>query len=132
VVEGEQAGEQDGFGCRIAVLGGCWRSKRRSEVAPAVGGQHGGVEFGVQFGEHGDQAELVRGALFGSEGAACAQGVEHVVERGETEGAGVLGEHLFAVASMASARSAMRWRSAGVRLVSASGKGKVSKQRVLT
>ncbi|MHB1669262.1 hypothetical protein [Thiomonas sp.] len=34
-------------------------------------------------------------------------------------------------ASIASARSAMRWRSSAVRPVSSPGKGKVSKQRVL-
>ncbi len=107
VVEGEQAGEQDEGGrlggdrvadlpCPALPTSG-EGARRRGEVAPAVGGQHGGVEFGVQFGEHGDQAELMHRALLWGEGAACAQGVEHVVERGEGERAGVGGEHLFAV-----------------------------------
>ena len=52
--------------------------ERGGEVRPAVGVEHGGVEFVVEFGEDGDQALFVD--LF-----ACAELFENVVDVGQLE-----------------------------------------------
>ncbi|WP_434086420.1 hypothetical protein [Hymenobacter canadensis] len=82
VVEAHQAGEY----FRVGEVGG-----------PVVGGGYGGIELLVQAQDHGGQALLVDGLLFGrGEGLAGAQLLHHVVEVGEGEG-GVLGLLALAV-----------------------------------
>ena len=44
---------------------GLVRPRHGAEVAPAVGGQHGGVQLVVQAAQHADQALLVQDLFFG-------------------------------------------------------------------
>ena len=59
-VEGDEAVEQ-GF------------AVGRGEVGPAVGGEHGGVEFVVQGLQDGDEALFVDGLVLGGQRLAAAQ-----------------------------------------------------------
>ena len=80
-VEGDEAFEDFGVG-----EGG----------GPAVGCEDGGVEVVMELFEDGDEAVVVDGFFFGSEGFGGAEFFEDVVHAGEGE-AGVLGLDAFAV-----------------------------------
>ena len=66
------------------VVGGC-------ADAQAVGLQHGGIEFVVQFFEYTDQTCCVDGLLFGRQGPLFSERFEDVVQAGE-------GQFVFALA----------------------------------
>ena len=76
-VQGHQPDEQ-GFGggfprCRVG------RSQQWGEVAPAVGSEHGGVEFVVQGFQHTDQALFVDGFFLGRQCFAGLKLFQYVV-----------------------------------------------------
>jgi hypothetical protein len=80
-VQRDQAHEQ-GFAGGVFLLR---VGERGGEVAPAVGVEHGGVEFVVQGLQHADQALLVDGFFLGAERFAAAQFFEHVVHAGQRQ-----------------------------------------------
>ena len=102
-IQRRQAGKQGffGFGQRIGFVhqGGeraGLAQQGASQVLPAVGFQHGGVQFVVQFVQHGRQAVGVQGFFLGVQRGVAALFFQHVIQAGEGD-VGVSGLLFFAV-----------------------------------
>ncbi len=104
----------------------------RHEIGPAIGGEHGRIEIVVQALQHPDEAVRVQRLVLRGERLAGAQLREHVVEASQRDGRMRRLPCLAMGVDLFGERSRMRSASSGARPVSSSGKGKVSKQRVLT
>ena len=87
-VERDQTGQQRIRRARGSFPFALSLSKGRLQVSPAIGLQHGVVEFVVQRFEHTDQALLVDGFFFGGQNPialSLSKGLQHVVQPRQRE-----------------------------------------------
>jgi hypothetical protein len=125
-VERDQADEHRFLSDRLLRrVGVC--SQLRRQVAPAIGIEHGGVEFVVQRFQHAHQPLLVDGLVLRVERIAAAEFFEHALYMPVSVSAGCTAYWRLRCASSCSARSGMRVVCSAVGV----GKGKASKQDVL-